>query len=456
MTKPAPLLLIVARRVIAFSLLAMLIQFAIVVHTYWSNSADLGRSVLETEVSSLVSNFHSAEGETVFEPSSRSLAMFARDAAAEGVPTEFGVPQGYYAQVRDTKGIVLFSNCGTYCQKSFLPYARDMPADWQRTIRPGWPLTFAGGRVVNVFGHDMLIEFASIGDPQDLSHTAFIHEVYDHLVVPMSLMLFLVVGATIISIRKALEPIEKAAEFAAQHNPQRSLTDLPTSGMPLEVVRLTEATNRVLGRARQLIQAQKVFASALSHEIRTPVSIAQLELEYIDHPRARKAIRELESLTISLETLTALARLELIETITAEDCDLAQIAGKVVTSIAPLVYSGRKSIGFEDMGNAKVRSAVTLAEMMIRSLVENAIKHSVPGTAIEVVAGPGPQVIVSSYPPHASADAGLKVPNSPNLNTPGLGLRILDKISDILGGKLIQGNNAAGGFSTSYTFANMT
>jgi hypothetical protein len=449
MNSPAPLMMIVARRVVVFSLLAMLIQFAIVLYTYWHNAADLSRSVLEREISALASDFQSVEGVVFFKPGNRTLAMFKRDSAADDQVQDLGVPVGYYAQVRDSAGMVLFSNCGSFCQKSFLPYVRDMPADWQRTIRAGSPLTFAGGRIVRVYGQDVLIEFASIGDPKNLSSNALADEIYDHLVVPMSLMLFLVVGATILSIRKALEPVKMAAKFAARHNPQRNLVDLPTAGMPLEVVRLTEATNRVLGRARQLIQSQKIFASALSHEIRTPVSIAQLELEHIDHPRAKKAIAELQSLTNTLETLTALARLEMIDNISAETCDLSQIARKVVASIAPYVYSEGMSIGYEDLRNAEVRSVSTLAEMLIRSLVENAIKHSMAGTSIEVIAGPGPRVTVNSHTKTVAVMGSAS-------GAPGIGLKILGKISEILGGSLVQSENPAGGYNTTYTFANIT
>jgi signal transduction histidine kinase len=448
MKNPAPLMMIVARRVIVFSLLAMLIQFSIVLYAYWHNYADLSRSVLEREISALAADFQSVDGAVIFKPGSRTLSTFTRDPATDDQVEDLGVPVGYYAQVRDSSGAVLFSNCGSFCQKSFLPYVKDMPVDWQRTIRAGSPLTFAGGRVVHVLGQDVLIEFASIGDPRNLSNLAFAGEIYDHLVVPMSLMLFLVMGATILSLRKALEPVKMASKFAARHDPDRSLVDLPTEGMPLEVVRLTQATNRVLGRARKLIQAQKIFASALSHEIRTPVSIAQLELEHIDHPRAKKAIEELQSLTNTLETLTALARLEMIDNISAEDCDLSQIAKKVVASIAPYVYSEGKSIGYEDLGNAEVHSVSTLAEMLIRSLVENAVKHSVPGTSIEVIAGPGPMVAVNS---RAKNVDDMK----PGSASPGIGLKILGKISEILGGKFEQSVNPAGGYSTTYTFANM-
>ncbi len=449
MKNSAPLMMIVARRVIAFSLLAMLIQFSIVFYTYWHNAADLSRSVLEREISALTSDIQLVDGEVLFQAGSRTQSMFKHDPAAHGQAQVLGVPFGYYAQVRDRAGTVLFSNCGSFCQKSFLPYVRDMPVDWQRTIRGGSPLTFAGGRVVHVHSQDVLIEFASIGDPQNLSNIAFAGEIYDHLVVPMSLMLFLVMGATILSLRKALEPVKMAAKLAAEHNPQRSLVDLPTAGMPLEVVRLTEATNRVLGRARTLIRAQKIFASALSHEIRTPVSIAQLELEHINHPRARNAIAELQSLTNTLETLTALARLEMIDTISAESCDLSQIAKRVVTSIAPYVYSEGKSIGYEDLGNAEVRSVYALAEMLIRSMIENAIKHSVPGTSIEVIAGPGPMVAVNSC---SKIGDGFK----PETGSHGIGLKILGKISEILGGKLAQGANPTGGYSTTYIFTNIT
>ena len=151
---------------------------------------------------------------------------------------------------------------------------------------------------------------AIIGDKESVLIAVLAHEVVDHMIIPMSLMLVVVLGATTLSIVQALRPVRRAATLVSGLNPLASGARLPTQGMPQEIAQFTKAINSAFDRVGELVRAQKVFTSAISHEVRTPLAVARLELEKIADFRARKVEQDLEALNQLVEQLTTLARLD--------------------------------------------------------------------------------------------------------------------------------------------------
>ena len=86
-------------------------------------------------------------------------------------------------------------------------------------IRPGKPLNVAGGRVVVEKPEPVVIEIAIIGDRDGVLAGVLAHEVTDHMLLPMSLLLIVVLGATSLSIAQALRPVAKAAKQVAALDP---------------------------------------------------------------------------------------------------------------------------------------------------------------------------------------------------------------------------------------------
>jgi signal transduction histidine kinase len=343
----------------------------------------------------------------------------------------------------------LFSNCDKYCEDHFLTGVGNFPTQWQKTIRPGKPISVAGGQTMQIGKLRAIVEVACIADTEGLIWGVMAHEMLDHLLIPMSLILVVVFGATTFSISSALKPVGRIAQAAMRLDPRKELTDLTATGVPREIKSLIEATNRVLRRSRDLVQSQRVFASAISHEIRTPVSIIQLELEHIDHDRARKALHDLKSLTGTLDILTLLARLDALDSKSFSRFDLTEIGGNTVIDMAPLVYADGKSIAFEHNGPVKVSSVPSLLEIMLRNIVENAVKHTPVGTAIELTVGPGAQVSIVDNPP--STPTTIRPRNIHNPVSHGIGHKIVERIADLLDITVTQSATGTGGTSTVLT-----
>ncbi|WEX75343.1 HAMP domain-containing histidine kinase [Sinorhizobium numidicum] len=431
MKKANPSLIgIVARRIVAFSLLAMILQIGVVFADYWFDDDELSVLMLQEETEDLSRAIRKRDGVLTYEPDQELRERYLEPHGRAGA---------IYLRVRTASGSVLFSNCTTECAAHFLPLSINAPTFWKRQIEPGKPFSVAGGHSFERDGESVLVELAVLKDPNGFMYRVLLREMFDSMIVPMTLMFCLVIGATIWSIRSALRPVAMAVRAADAIDPRDSGARLPASRMPQEIERLVSAVNRLLTRVADLVQSQKVFSSSIAHEIRTPVSIAKMELSRIADPRARNAERDLDALTHILEQLTSLARADAVDPAAYQRASLSQIGAEIAETTAPFIFDHDKSIEFVDHGTASVTVIPALVENMLRNLIENAVKHNAPGTHIVVTCGPGPLVSVEDdgkglvdLPEHHQ-DLGY-IKRSGQI---GLGLKIVHRIAELHKAKIV-------------------
>ena len=423
-TRNPSLIGIVARRIIAFSLVAMALQIGVVFADYWYDDDKLSVLMLQQETENVAAYVQVRDGVVSYEPNHEVRERY-QDRHDDG--------SSIFLRIRTASGEIVYSNCTSECARHFLPVSMDAPQFWKRRIAPGKPFSVAGGQTFERGGTTLLIELAILNDPNGFMYSALLHEMFDSMIVPMTLMFCLVIGATIWSIRSALKPVAMAAKAADALDPRDSSARLPLTRMPQEIARLVTAVNRMLTRVADLIQSQKLFSSSIAHEIRTPVSIAKMELSRINDPRARNAERDLDALTHILEQLTSLARADAVDPSAYQRTSLSQIGAAVAEAIAPFVFDHDKSLEFVDEGTPPVTAIPALVENMLRNLIENAVKHNPPGTRIVLACGPGPVVSVEDNGkglvdlPEHHEDLGY-VKSSGQL---GLGLKIVRRISEL-------------------------
>ena len=439
MRRDGSLIALVAKRILAFAILAMLLQTGVVFADYWFDDSELGRLFIEHETERIAEAYHAGAETGRSFPSKELTERYDLTAARPDAEAEHFTP-GYWMRLRSADGRLIFTNCGQECMEHFLPVEVNPPDFWSRTIVPGKPLTLVGGRTVGFHdGTTLVVDFASIGDPEHLVWDVILREMVDHMIWPMGLMLVIVIGATIASIRFALYPVEAVVQAVDAVDPQRPLTALPDAELPSEVAHLVAAVNRAFARIGELIRSQKVFAASIAHEIRTPVSIVKLELAHIPGERARKAEMDLDALTHTLEQLTALARLDAAEGEAFAEQKLAPLVEDTVEQLAPLVFAGGRTIAFEKSGDPSGEVSRTLIVILVRNLVENAMKHTPKGTAITVrVDAPG-RISVSDDGPgfsEAAVMADVELAAVKRSGSLGVGLKIAERIAALHKGTL--------------------
>ena len=455
---------LVARRILAFALLAMLLQVAMVFARYWFDDEELGYILIERETEAIAALVHRASGVLTLDPEAPVFNRYVgvvdeaddRGLRDDDADLADHLPPATFVRIRTADGRIVYSNCGEECEEHFLPPPGDAPDFWQRTIEPGKPLSIAGGRAFVIGGERVLVDIAVLHDPDDFLASILTHEMVDHMLVPMGLMLVLTIGASILSIGAALRPVSAAARAADAIDPRAPTPLSIDAAMPEEIAGFVEAINRLFARTAEMVSAQKVFSAAVAHEIRTPLAVLRLELDRIADPRARRAQADIDRLSHILEQLTALARLDVVDEAAFVETDLAALAADVVADMAPLVIDRGSTIAFEGDGPTGVISVPSLIQNVVRNLIENCLKHAGRGVDIVVAVDEGGSLTVSDngsgfVPNEVQGEFG-RVKASGSL---GLGLTIVERIAALHGAALSIRSAPGEGCSVHFVFAHL-
>jgi signal transduction histidine kinase len=209
-------------------------------------------------------------------------------------------------------------------------------------------------------------------------------------------LLVALLGGYLVARRLArrVQRLERAAEEVAAG---RFVAPLPVDSDD-ELGQLTSAFNEMQGQLERVDRARREFIANASHELRTPIFslggyVELLRDEELDAPaRAEflEAIAEqlerLQKLTTDLLDLSRLdaGSLDLV----SEEVDLAGLAGSVAREFVPALdaHGSKLSLQLQDGRVEAVCDPDRVAQIM-RILLDNALRHTPPGTDVEITAG---------------------------------------------------------------------
>lgn len=248
------------------------------------------------------------------------------------------------------------------------------------------------------------------------------------------------------------------------------LNPLPETRAPTELKPFITSINGLLMRIRVLLEQQRRFIADAAHELRTPITALSLQtenLDAIDLPeiaRSRAAALRLGMHRTKhlLEQLLAVARYE-ASPVSSEmrQISLDETAKEVAADLMSRAVDRRIDLGFEIVEPVTVRGEPVMVAIMIRNLLDNALRHTPQGGRIDVGVysedGSAVLQIEDSGAGIAAADlARVFEPffrgSSPQGEGTGLGLSIVKGIVEGLGGAItlenIAGHDRAGARAT--------
>jgi signal transduction histidine kinase len=217
--------------------------------------------------------------------------------------------------------------------------------------------------------------------------------------------------------------------------------------------RIATGINRMLDRNQALVDGLRRVSRDIAHDLRTPLSHLQQRLEQAREAPAAEKDREIgaaeEKAQQIVGTFNAILRLAEIEAGSAKarfaTVDLAEIAETIADAYRPDVEDTGGSLRSAVEGPALVRGDSELLMQAAANLVENAFRHSPPGTEITI------STTAARVPTLAVTDTGPGVPDDAldAVTTPfyrldasrstagaGLGLSITRAIAELHGAQL--------------------
>lgn len=262
----------------------------------------------------------------------------------------------------------------------------------------------------------------------------------------------------VIAIGYALAPLRQLARDVAERDPDR-LDPLPLESLPTEVAPLVTRLNSLFADIMRSLEYERRFTADAAHELRTPLAAlkaqAQVALASVEDAERRHALTQIlvgcDRATHLVVQLLTLARLDGGTPHPMQNVALRQVAEEVLAMSAGDAIERHCDLVLSD-GDSPVRGDPLLLEVLLRNLVDNALRHG-GATRIEVsIAQEGLRVVltVSDNGCGIAAEHRERVQQrfyrgaSADSSGSGLGLSIVRRIAELHDGTLDIGSPAAG------------
>ncbi|HQV22421.1 MAG TPA: ATP-binding protein [Agitococcus sp.] len=273
-------------------------------------------------------------------------------------------------------------------------------------------------------------------------------------------------------IKKGLAPLTKLSR-AMQERDLDYLQPVKLDSTPPEELKpVFNALNHLLGRLDEGLERERRFLADAAHELRTPLTVLKLQLQVTQQANdivkmqqgINKALASVDRSTHTVEQLLTLARLEPHKYALQRDTvDWVGLTQEVIASLFPLANQKQQNLTLNHPPHTLLyQGNRVLLAILLRNLMENAIKYSPPHSDIELVLQQTPQHITLEV-----SDQGQGVPpsemtrltqrfyrheQSADTHGTGLGLSIVQKILDLHDGTIRFYNRPQGGLSVTVCF----
>lgn len=193
------------------------------------------------------------------------------------------------------------------------------------------------------------------------------------------------------AMRRGLSPMRQLGRSLVERRPD-ALDRVRLDDAPSEMVPMIDALNALFQRIEVLLESERRFTADAAHELRTPIAAirahAQVAMNEADHKLRGHALQSTldgcDRATRLVEQLLTLSRLDTDAMPEQDRVDLRIAARRVLADIAPRAIAKGQSLELDDGGPCIIPGDETLLEVLIRNLVDNAIRYSPPSARIQV------------------------------------------------------------------------
>jgi two-component system OmpR family sensor kinase len=290
-------------------------------------------------------------------------------------------------------------------------------------------------------------------------------EVQEAMLVGIPIVLLLAGGGGLWIASVGLRPITDMARRAAAI-PLTGMEDLGQPDRTDELGQLAGAFNGLVARLRAALQTQRQFMADASHELRTPVSVVRtaaevtLSRDHRDEDEYREALAivggEARRLSRLVEDMLVLARADAGGyPLRPVDLYLDELVADCRRSVDVLARERGLAIHAAGASEIPFRGDEDLLRQLVLNVLQNAVQHTPPGSAVAVDICQGPDSVKirvkdggPGIPPldqERIFDRFVQLDPSRRGQGTGLGLPIARWIAEAHGGSLVLESSGPGG-----------
>lgn len=254
---------------------------------------------------------------------------------------------------------------------------------------------------------------------------------------------------------------------------EHELEPITGADVPVEILPLTRAIDRLFERLRAVLSLQERFIADAAHQLRTPLAGLRLHVDRAlgsrDPAVVRDALRHIEDLTRrTTRTSTQLLALTRAQSprrehATTDDVDLAKLVPEVIELRIPEALRAGIDLGYQGPDHpAMIHGDASALQEVLDNLIDNALRYAGAGarTTVSVLPQPDEGVVLQvedsgpGVPPEALERLGERFFRVAGTQAPGtgLGLAIVQQIAGQHGAHLAFGVATGGGLRIGLRF----
>lgn len=283
-------------------------------------------------------------------------------------------------------------------------------------------------------------------------------ELAGSMFIPYLLFMPFVIWGLSWIISRSLQPLDDFKEEVA-HRDSDELSAIQFNHYPVEIVPTIIEMNYLFERISQSQQEQRQFIADAAHELRTPITALNLQMQILlkqlpDNPDLQNLSKGLIRIQHLVSQLLNLAKQDasILELESKQQFLLDQVAANCVEQLIHLAMQKEIDLGMERQDHIVLHSQESAVHSIIFNLIDNAIKYTPNQGVINVSvfeqagfamiqiedSGPGiapelhEKILKRFYRVHHHLEIGS-----------GLGLSIVDKATERLGGTISFGKSAS-------------
>lgn len=261
------------------------------------------------------------------------------------------------------------------------------------------------------------------------------------------------------TLQRGLRPLVALDKYIQQRD-KDNLDPIEVENTPREIKPIIDSLNGLLARLRRSLESERRFTATASHEMRTPIAVLKLNVQNaLKAPSEAERLQLLQELDASVDRtgrlinqLLALNRLEQdAHGFEKQTVDLLPVLREEIATLYPLAMNKSQSVELVcEESHLLLNTIPQLFSLLIRNLVDNAIKYSPENGRVLVTATLDNGAVVLQI-----EDSGPGVPESQrarvferfyritNSDVPGsgLGLAIVRRALELLGGTITLGTS---------------
>ncbi|MBE0436040.1 MAG: sensor histidine kinase N-terminal domain-containing protein [Methylomicrobium sp.] len=215
-------------------------------------------------------------------------------------------------------------------------------------------------------------------------------EIADHLIKPLLISLPLFGLVIWIIVGRSLKPVNRLARQLAKRE-ANYLKPLSTRRLPIEIIPVVESLNTLFIQLEKAFENERRFTADASHELKTPLAglltQAQVAIKTTDDGVRQQALSRIEQavkrMTGLVQQLLTFSRIESDPSyLTKQPIKLSNEIIQIIAEMEPEAHKKQITMGFDNDTDSLVMVNSLLITILIRNIVDNAIKYTPIGGKI--------------------------------------------------------------------------